>query len=197
MIMIQPMGEGLRARSWQRTFCRLAVIACGVALSGATAHAQLSLPWAPAKPKAATPQQQPGAAAPSSVTAAKLTVQAAQLMQQRKDDEALPLLDKALALDPKLVPALRLRVFVRLSKNQRPQALADLAELIKLAPKDATTLVTRGTVLAGNKQYDAALADFDRALVIDPRSEEHTSELQSLRHLVCRLLLEKKKKKKK
>src|SRR5947199_3156820 len=27
------------------------------------------------------------------------------------------------------------------------------------------------------------------------RSEEHTSELQSLRHLVCRLLLEKKKRK--
>src|SRR5205814_6167657 len=31
--------------------------------------------------------------------------------------------------------------------------------------------------------------------VFSPRSEEHTSELQSLRHLVCRLLLEKKKKK--
>src|SRR5436853_2693166 len=29
-----------------------------------------------------------------------------------------------------------------------------------------------------------------------PRSEEHTSEIQSLRHLVCRLLLEKKKKNK-
>src|ERR1035438_4733996 len=28
---------------------------------------------------------------------------------------------------------------------------------------------------------------------LDSRSEEHTSELQSLRHLVCRLLLEKKK----
>src|ERR1039458_4786311 len=27
---------------------------------------------------------------------------------------------------------------------------------------------------------------------VDSRSEEHTSELQSLRHLVCRLLLEKK-----
>src|SRR5438045_4238044 len=27
----------------------------------------------------------------------------------------------------------------------------------------------------------------------EPRSEEHTSELQSLRHIVCRLLLEKKK----
>src|SRR6266404_3684134 len=31
--------------------------------------------------------------------------------------------------------------------------------------------------------------------VPDPRSEEHTSELQSLAYLVCRLLLEKKKKK--
>src|ERR1039458_10628355 len=30
--------------------------------------------------------------------------------------------------------------------------------------------------------------------IIANRSEEHTSELQSLRHLVCRLLLEKKKK---
>src|SRR5438045_7132514 len=34
-------------------------------------------------------------------------------------------------------------------------------------------------------------------LVLADRSEEHTSELQSLRHLVCRLLLEKKKKKNK
>src|SRR5437899_5306698 len=38
-----------------------------------------------------------------------------------------------------------------------------------------------------------------RGLEVNPgdpvvRSEEHTSELQSLRHLVCRLLLEKKKK---
>src|SRR2546425_6356696 len=30
---------------------------------------------------------------------------------------------------------------------------------------------------------------------VHPRSEEHTSELQSLAYLVCRLLLEKKKKK--
>src|SRR5947199_6712998 len=33
----------------------------------------------------------------------------------------------------------------------------------------------------------------ESALAFSPRSEEHTSELQSLRHLVCRLLLEKKK----
>src|SRR3712207_7539801 len=32
-----------------------------------------------------------------------------------------------------------------------------------------------------------------RVLVLSPRSEEHTSELQSRQYLVCRLLLEKKK----
>src|SRR5690554_7579289 len=34
------------------------------------------------------------------------------------------------------------------------------------------------------------------AICCNPRSEEHTSELQSRPHLVCRLLLEKKKKRK-
>src|SRR2546425_5463008 len=40
--------------------------------------------------------------------------------------------------------------------------------------------------------------DLGAGLLLDPaddRSEEHTSELQSLAYLVCRLLLEKKKKK--
>src|SRR5262245_65119607 len=40
------------------------------------------------------------------------------------------------------------------------------------------------------RQYGVGLENPDFALM---RSEEHTSELQSLRHLVCRLLLEKKK----
>src|SRR2546425_1404383 len=34
----------------------------------------------------------------------------------------------------------------------------------------------------------------DRQIALERRSEEHTSELQSLAYLVCRLLLEKKKK---
>src|SRR5438876_8715212 len=37
---------------------------------------------------------------------------------------------------------------------------------------------------------------FNVRIVIEQRSEEHTSELQSPVHLVCRLLLEKKKKNK-
>src|SRR5438874_6998752 len=42
--------------------------------------------------------------------------------------------------------------------------------------------------------YKAVLLAADRLPKMFPRSEEHTSELQSRRDLVCRLLLEKKKK---
>src|SRR5690625_5699538 len=40
-----------------------------------------------------------------------------------------------------------------------------------------------------------AIVTFGDEMVDDARSEEHTSELQSRGHLVCRLLLEKKKEK--
>src|SRR3712207_6875589 len=43
------------------------------------------------------------------------------------------------------------------------------------------------SVAVGERRVAAAVAAF-------PRSEEHTSELQSRQYLVCRLLLEKKKK---
>src|SRR6266545_5123724 len=43
------------------------------------------------------------------------------------------------------------------------------------------------------RTYQGTLRQFCDYLT-DPRSEEHTSELQSLAYLVCRLLLEKKKK---
>src|SRR5262245_63438149 len=45
----------------------------------------------------------------------------------------------------------------------------------------------------GSWLTDYPLADIDLSIRL-ARSEEHTSELQSLRHLVCRLLLEKQKK---
>src|SRR5207249_9266026 len=58
-------------------------------------------------------------------------------------------------------------------------------------------------IIAGDKfllrvgalKLDASRQHTEVAYKIDPRSEEHTSELQSRFDLVCRLLLEKKKKK--
>src|SRR3712207_7516616 len=48
---------------------------------------------------------------------------------------------------------------------------------------------TRGAAVEG-------MCDGVRQVLLDLRSEEHTSELQSRQYLVCRLLLEKKKKEK-
>src|SRR3989441_5796499 len=48
-----------------------------------------------------------------------------------------------------------------------------------------------------NPHDRSAVGRFTPEAAVDTRSEEHTSELQSLAYLVCRLLLEKKKKIKK
>src|SRR2546425_6921816 len=48
-------------------------------------------------------------------------------------------------------------------------------------------------VLPGAVRCEVSVRDLAPVLLPDPRSEEHTSELQSLAYLVCRLLLEKKK----
>src|SRR2546422_4784586 len=53
-------------------------------------------------------------------------------------------------------------------------------------------LPTLGVRPLRNERVEAA-PGLDIAGIEDPRSEEHTSELQSRLHLVCRLLLEKKK----
>src|SRR5690625_5467641 len=51
--------------------------------------------------------------------------------------------------------------------------------------------VTVGSQVSGI--IEDIFADFNSEVRKDERSEEHTSELQSRGHLVCRLLLEKKK----
>src|SRR5260221_8625815 len=74
----------------------------------------------------------------------------------------------------------------------RPQPLGQLA--------DATVIVARAEV----RDLEIALRNLEVAYFstgyydrrVGERSEEHTSELQSHSDLVCRLLLEKKKKKK-
>src|SRR2546422_8304478 len=64
------------------------------------------------------------------------------------------------------------------------EADTDVAKLFFVVPGASVTEVEAVTS-SGNGQGEE---------VVRPRSEEHTSELQSRLHLVCRLLLEKKKK---
>ena len=69
--------------------------------------------------------------------------------------------------------------------------LAQLAE--ELRAVHGAPMVTTGELdVTDPDQFNEAVQAF---LAVSGRSEEHTSELQSLAYLVCRLLLEKKKKK--
>src|ERR1035441_7106602 len=66
--------------------------------------------------------------------------------------------------------------------------------MIRRPPKSTLfpyTTLFRSSTASSNCRFSMLLGS---SLWIAIRSEEHTSELQSLRHLVCRLLLEKKKK---
>src|SRR2546430_13357490 len=69
-------------------------------------------------------------------------------------------------------------------------------EIYTLSLHDALPISHGGALLQNvNVRAEAnARAEYDEVSQRDPRSEEHTSELQSQSNLVCRLLLEKKKK---
>src|SRR5262245_63058675 len=74
-------------------------------------------------------------------------------------------------------------------------------DIYALSLHDALPISQRAKASAGGDSPDIDGPDMmgnsikciEREERIGGRSEEHTSELQSLRHLVCRLLLEKKK----
>src|SRR2546429_2335401 len=78
---------------------------------------------------------------------------------------------------------------------------AALLALVVAAPQAQELLRISGSVqwIAGSRMQVMTTSESPIAVDLtqaDQRSEEHTSELQSRLHLVCRLLLEKKKKKK-
>ena len=72
-----------------------------------------------------------------------------------------------------------------------------LTNVLKNAGEATETLMEKGAPFGYQPELRVRLSEGLDQAVIEIRSEEHTSELQSLTNLVCRLLLEKKKKKKK
>src|SRR2546425_6793182 len=95
-------------------------------------------------------------------------------------------------------------------------ALTSYRLALRDLPNDARILQNMAIAFTKTRRYDEAIRHYRRALELDnalagahyglaflllkrgdpdgaARSEEHTSELQSLAYLVCRLLLEKKK----
>src|SRR5262245_64620645 len=82
------------------------------------------------------------------------------------------------------------------AQNGEPTMEAMIARLQSRLTSQVPLADEAGVVAGIAKPADERRRQWRETLAFEfgPRSEEHTSELQSLRHLVCRLLLEKKKK---
>jgi len=107
------------------------------------------------------------------------------LVLNRLDDHALEqLLARSEDLTGKALPLeLDARAALRAMADGDGRYLLNMAEELLALPEDQTPLATQ----------DLARVVQKRVPLYDKRSEEHTSELQSHHDLVCRLLLEKKK----
>src|SRR5262245_63450604 len=71
-------------------------------------------------------------------------------------------------------------------ESQTEQVLHNINAILRAAGSDLNHVLRCNVYLIDIAEFSKMNAVYSR------RSEEHTSELQSLRHLVCRLLLEKK-----
>src|SRR2546430_13583356 len=80
--------------------------------------------------------------------------------------------------------------YTTLFRSRSLGSVRDIAALQKVRREETVPLAARLEDLLGHFAHGALAA---RHVRDDPRSEEHTSELQSQSNLVCRLLLEKKK----
>src|SRR2546422_2693602 len=92
-----------------------------------------------------------------------------------------------------------LPIFLRMLHELAGPAVGDVRALVATIRAEAeglagTSRELRQRIVSAADAAEARLAELDA--VFEVRSEEHTSELQSRLHLVCRLLLEKKKKEK-
>src|SRR5438045_5427020 len=76
----------------------------------------------------------------------------------------------------------------------RPPPRSTLFPYTTLFRSEVWVVVNAGGPMVATGAAVSGLGQVGSFATVEVRSEEHTSELQSLRHLVCRLLLEKKKK---
>lgn len=110
---------------------------------------------------------------------AKLTDQAAaladharQLMKQGRTKDADPLLVEALNDDPQNPSALYLLGLLRYQQEQIPAARKALDVLVAMMPNHAPTLNNLAVVQWRQRQFVAALASYDAAMLADPINKD-------------------------
>src|ERR1035441_701507 len=123
---------------------------------------------------------------------ARFYVQLSALQMATKDlQDALASSQKAMQLSPGTPAAEKAYTQVEVVMGNPAAAISAWQTWIAAHPNDPQAPLVLGTLEETKGDSSKAEDLYKKALQLDPnRSEEHTSELQSLRHLVCRLLLE-------
>ena len=108
------------------------------------------------------------AAAPE--TARQAYERANGLFVEQKFAEALEAVNRALAGDPTLVPALTLRAKLELAANRLPEARRDLERAVELEPGSAYAQFMIGFYYYLANDFRLALAPLERARALDRKS---------------------------
>lgn len=104
--------------------------------------------------------------------AEKMTAKAEKCDRNDDSAKALVYYERAIALNPGEVAALRGRAQIEFLRDQFAKALKDFAEAIKLKPGDAKTYYERALLYEGRNNNSLALADFTKAVELDPKDTE-------------------------
>jgi tetratricopeptide (TPR) repeat protein len=88
------------------------------------------------------------------------------------DGMATEQLKKAIAIDPDCIEAYEELVSIDRAGNPK-RAIGWLGEILRIDPTNSAALVTRANLHAGERRFDAALRDYDRALRLCPNRPEY------------------------
>src|SRR5205823_8250882 len=128
-----------------------------------------------------------------------LMQQGSTALRQNQSETAIAAYQEALTLHPEDTQAKLGIAQAKVQEKKLPDAEAQFQQVLNQSPNNTDAIVGLAFIRLDERKFDDAVNLFDKACRLVPnrpdveRSEEHTSELQSLAYLVCRLLLEKKK----
>lgn len=92
--------------------------------------------------------------------------------KQGKVEAALEENERALSISPKSPHLLNNRVFFLMQLDRKAELPPALNELLEVEPTHLSSLFLRGKLHAHNRDFDAAILDFEYAIILHPREPD-------------------------
>ncbi len=88
-------------------------------------------------------------------------------------NEVIPLCNEIISSRPSFIAAQRVRAFAYSATNDYPNAESDYNNVMTIEPNDIGAITGLAAIKAHNKQYEAALEFWDKAVSIEPDNMSH------------------------